>query len=209
MSFYRTSQLLAAPQGEFTCTPFYLAAVNELFPMSVQGGFLRIDVGCATARVCGHRQARNAFDRDGDHAMKFAEPSRSDRRQDAKINSAALYVWLSDACGQSNLAAIRPSASAAIVPSDGRITRLSRRSYIAPFTARGAPPWWSFILIWDGHGEEFGSGHCWLPRQIKPVIAAVRIGLTADCNGEKSCRCHVNSPTAIGVQTRATDCARC
>lgn len=37
----------------------------------------------------------------------------------------------------------------------------------------------------DGKGEEFGGGHCWLPSQIGEVIRNVNIGLQADGDGRK------------------------
>ena len=43
-----------------------------------------------------------------------------------------------------------------------------------------------FHLDLEGGGEEFGSGHCWLPQHIEPVIAAVRSGLDADGDGVKT-----------------------
>lgn len=42
-----------------------------------------------------------------------------------------------------------------------------------------------FHLDLDGTGEEFKTGHCWLPEQIKFVIEAVKLGLAADGTGEK------------------------
>ena len=42
-----------------------------------------------------------------------------------------------------------------------------------------------FHLDLDGEGAEFATGHCWLPEQIGPVIGAVRAGPEADGTGEK------------------------
>lgn len=42
-----------------------------------------------------------------------------------------------------------------------------------------------FHLDLDGKGEEFASGHCWLPDQIGAVIKDVAKGLAADGNGVK------------------------
>lgn len=42
-----------------------------------------------------------------------------------------------------------------------------------------------FHLDLDSEGAEFGSGHCWLPDQIKSVIAEVRRAERADGNGIK------------------------
>src|SRR5439155_21628089 len=37
-----------------------------------------------------------------------------------------------------------------------------------------------FHLDLDGTGAEFQGGHCWLPKQIGPVIDAIHHGITAD-----------------------------
>lgn len=42
-----------------------------------------------------------------------------------------------------------------------------------------------FHLDLDGEGEEFKTGHCWLPEQIETVIRDSRIAMGADGSGEK------------------------
>jgi len=42
-----------------------------------------------------------------------------------------------------------------------------------------------FHLDLDGTGEEYKTGHCWLPDQIKTVIETVRAGFNADGTGKK------------------------
>jgi N-acetylneuraminate synthase len=42
-----------------------------------------------------------------------------------------------------------------------------------------------FHLDLDGKGEEFSTGHCWLPDGIKNVMDAVKTGFTADGSGAK------------------------
>jgi sialic acid synthase SpsE len=42
-----------------------------------------------------------------------------------------------------------------------------------------------FHLDLDGTGAEFGAGHCWLPKQIAPVIEAIHHGVAADGTGDK------------------------
>ncbi|HMF94602.1 MAG TPA: N-acetylneuraminate synthase family protein [Vicinamibacterales bacterium] len=42
-----------------------------------------------------------------------------------------------------------------------------------------------FHLDLDGTGAEFSGGHCWLPRQIAPVIEAIHHGVAADGTGDK------------------------
>lgn len=43
-----------------------------------------------------------------------------------------------------------------------------------------------FHLDLDGTGEEYATGHCWLPEEISKVICDVKTGLGADGGGEKS-----------------------
>jgi len=42
-----------------------------------------------------------------------------------------------------------------------------------------------FHLDLDGTGEEYKTGHCWLPERIQAVIEAVQIAVQADGNGQK------------------------
>jgi N-acetylneuraminate synthase len=42
-----------------------------------------------------------------------------------------------------------------------------------------------FHLDLDGTGAEFGTGHCWLPKQIGPVIETILHGVAADGSGDK------------------------
>lgn len=42
-----------------------------------------------------------------------------------------------------------------------------------------------FHLDLDGSGAEYAPGHCWLPDQIAPVIAACRLGTVLDGDGNK------------------------
>tara|TARA_Y100001968_G_C19375867_1_gene727615 strand:- start:1127 stop:1582 length:456 start_codon:yes stop_codon:yes gene_type:complete len=42
-----------------------------------------------------------------------------------------------------------------------------------------------FHLDLEGEGEEFKSGHCWLPEQIKPIIESVKLSKQIDGTGDK------------------------
>lgn len=53
-----------------------------------------------------------------------------------------------------------------------------------------------FHMDLEGAGEEFESGHCWLPKHIGPVIEQVRHGLIADGEG-------VKKPTASELSDRS------
>ena len=43
-----------------------------------------------------------------------------------------------------------------------------------------------FHLDLDGLGAEYGSGHCWRPEQIEPVITGIKQGVSADGAGQKT-----------------------
>jgi len=43
-----------------------------------------------------------------------------------------------------------------------------------------------FHLDLDGKGEEYKSGHCWLPSEIEAVIQSTNLALSADGDGEKN-----------------------
>lgn len=53
-----------------------------------------------------------------------------------------------------------------------------------------------FHLDLDGEGDEFQTGHCWLPDAIGEVIAEIRAGLEAEGDGAKA-------PSAIEAVERA------
>lgn len=52
-----------------------------------------------------------------------------------------------------------------------------------------------FHIDLDGTGEEYKTGHCWLPDQIKTVIEAVRSGFQCDGTSEKK-------PTPVELSDR-------
>lgn len=43
-----------------------------------------------------------------------------------------------------------------------------------------------FHLDLDGEGDEYKTGHCWLPEQIAPIIRAAQVALEADGTGVKT-----------------------
>ncbi len=65
----------------------------------------------------------------------------------------------------------------------------SDHSVAAPVIERAVHRWGAsmieFHLDLDGKGEEFVTGHCWLPDQMKAVIHDIRTALEADGSGEK------------------------
>ena len=52
-----------------------------------------------------------------------------------------------------------------------------------------------FHLDLDGKGQEYKTGHCWLPEKIAPVISAAQAAMEADGNG-------VKAPTPVELPDR-------
>ena len=186
---------------QFSCTPFYLEAVEELRPFVA---FYKIAsyellVSRSARGLRRHRQTRRALHRHGDDG--------GDRAGRANAESARAHPT-SRCC-----IAYRP------------IRRRPRRPIFPPSPtirdATGCPAGWSdhtrrpavieravhrwgaaaveFHLDLDGEGAEYAAGHCWLPQEIAPVIARIRESLVADGNGLQG---------AAAVRTRRPRMAR-
>lgn len=90
-----------------------------------------------------------------------------------------------------NLSAIRTLKNN-VLPSDDR-TKIrfgwSDHSVHPGVISRAVHHWHArvieFHLDIDGRGEEFASGHCWMPEQIAPVIKNIMESMDADGDGVK------------------------
>ena len=86
---------------------------------------------------------------------------------------------------QSNLAAIETIRRACNTPV-GWSDHSASPAVIYRAVHRWGAEMVEFHLDLDGTGAEFGSGHCWLPNQIGPVIETVNRGVAADGSGQKA-----------------------
>jgi N-acetylneuraminate synthase len=171
---------------EFGCTPFDLEAVTELEP---HVAFYKVasyellwdDLLAACART-GKRiilSTGMATMDEVDHAVEVL-------RANGCPNPVLLHCTSSYPTPrrEANLAAIetlRNSTGCAVGWSDHTVE---------PGVISRAVHHWDasvveFHLDLDGKGDEFGAGHCWLPRQIGEVISQVRNGLESDGSGAK------------------------
>lgn len=177
----------AARGVAFTCTPFYLAAVAELEPYVAAykiasyellwGDLLRtcaatgkpivLSTGMATLPEI---QAAVAILRDAGCASPVL------------LHTVSAYPTPP---ADANLAAIEAMRAATGCPvgwSDHTVD---------PGVIHRAVHRWGACQIevhldLDGAGDEYRTGHCWLPQQIAPVIATVRTGFGADGDGVKA-----------------------
>jgi N-acetylneuraminate synthase len=171
---------------EFSCTPFYLAAVDELEPFVA---FYKI----ASYELLWHglleacaATGRPVIISTGMATMQeikaaVATLERGRCRDITALHCVSAYPAPPEEANLSAIAAIRNEAKVAAGWSDH--TR-------SPAVIERAVHRWGataveFHLDLDGKGAEYQAGHCWLPSEIAPVIARIREGERADGHGFK------------------------
>lgn len=171
---------------EFSCTPFYLQAVKQLEPYvafykiasyellwndllkacAMTGKPVVISTGMATMPEI--KSAVRTLEQAGASDVTV-------------LHCVSAYPSPAD---QSNLAAIQ-----AIRQETGTKTGWSDHSRTPAVIERAVHHWNASAielhLDLDGTGEEYHTGHCWLPDEIAPVIARIRQAFTADGDGFK------------------------
>ena len=171
---------------QFACTPFYLDAVAELEPhvdfykiasyellwddliraCARTGKPLILSTGMATLPEIQHAV-------DTAHNAGCAELTL--------LHCISGYPTPPHECNLAAIHTLRTACGCAVGWSDHSVSPavLSRAIH-----AWGASVI-EFHLDLEGEGEEFATGHCWLPAQMQEVIEMVKTSLTADGNGDK------------------------
>ena len=168
------------------CTPFYLEAVEDLYPFVdfykvASYELLWIDLLAACART-GKPLVLSTGMATFDEIDRAVADYRSEGGQELTLlHCVSGYPTPVHEC---NLAAIGTLASRYGCP-----VGWSDHSVSDAVIFRAVHHWGAsmieFHLDLDGHGEEYRTGHCWLPDQIQPVIKAVRDSFSADGDGQK------------------------
>ena len=181
---------------KFSCTPFYLDAVEELSP---HVNFYKI----ASYELLWN-ELLTACARTGKPVVLSTGMASMDEIQGAVetlhtagcldltlLHCVSGYPTPVDQC---NLAAIRTLADTFNCK-----TGWSDHSVSPAVIYRAAHRWNAamieFHLDLEGVGEEFKTGHCWLPDQIAQVIATVGDGFSSDGSG-------VKAPVAVELPDR-------
>jgi N-acetylneuraminate synthase len=169
---------------EFSCTPFYLDAVGELFPYvdfykiasyelmwddlleacARTGKPVVLSTGMATLSEVNH--ACSILRRAGCHDLTL-------------LHCVSSYPAKAEDCNLAAIGSLRQSCHCPVGWSDHSVD---------PGVIFGAVHRWGatmieFHLDLEGQGAEFAAGHCWLPEAMGRVITAVRSGILAEGDG--------------------------
>lgn len=171
---------------QFSCTPFYLDAVEELLPhvdfyKIASYELLWTDLLTTCART-GKPVVLSTGMATMDEIKTAVDTLRAAGCRDLTLlHCVSGYPTPLRQC---NLAAIKTLAE-----SFACTTGWSDHSVSPAVIYRAVHRWNArmieFHLDLEGEGEEFKTGHCWLPEQIREVINITADGFSADGSGEK------------------------
>ncbi len=171
---------------QFSCTPFYLEAVEELRPYvsfykvasyellvtplleacARTGKPVVLSTGMATMEEIAH--AANTLKRAGAADITL-------------LHCVSAYPTPAAEANLSAIAAIRDATGCKVGWSD----HTRRPAVIERAVHHWGATCVEFHLDLEGKGAEYASGHCWLPDEIAPVIARIKESLVADGTGFK------------------------
>jgi N-acetylneuraminate synthase len=173
---------------EFVCTPFYLEAVDELRPYvarykvasyellwhdliracTATGRPLLLSTGMATL----------------DEIAAAVRAAREGGGEGADVTLLHCVSGYPTPAAEANLAALETLRRTCNVPV-GWSDHTVRPAVIQRAVHRWGATAVEFHLDLDGSGDEFVTGHCWLPEAAAAMIAGIREALGTDGTGEK------------------------
>jgi N-acetylneuraminate synthase len=171
---------------EFSCTPFYLEAVKELAPYVAFYKVASYELLWSDLLKACAATKKPVIISTGMAIMPEIKAAVATLEQAGAGDITVLHCVSAypSPPEQSNLSAIE-----AIRKATGAKAGWSDHSRSPAVIERAVHHWNASAielhLDLDGTGEEYHTGHCWLPDEIAPVIARVRLGFVADGNGFK------------------------
>lgn len=172
---------------QFSCTPFYLEAVEELAPHVDFYKIASYELLVTPLLEACARSGKPVVLSTGMATMEeiVAAADTLKRAGAADITLLHCVSAYPTPVAEANLSAI-----AAIREATGCATGWSDHTRKPSVIERAVHRWQAsaveFHLDLDGEGAEYAAGHCWLPHEIAPVIARIRESLAADGTGFKS-----------------------
>lgn len=170
---------------QFSCSPFYLDAVHELEPYvdfyKIASYELLWDdllIACANTRKRVIISTGMANIDEISHAVNVL---RRNNCEPTVLHCTSAYPTPYNEANLSAIETIRKSLECEVGWSDHTVDPAVIHRAIHKWRAKVI----EFHLDLEGKGEEFKSGHCWLPNQISEVIKQVRRAEEADGDGVK------------------------
>ena len=171
---------------QFSCTPFYLDAVEELRPYvdfykiaSYELLWDDLIIECAKTKKDLVLSTGMATIDEIEHAVSVFK-----RYSNSKLTLLHAISGYPTPVKEANLKAIQTLREKFNLE-----VGLSDHSVSSEVITRAIYKWDAsmieFHLDLDENGAEYKSGHCWLPNQMKNTIDSINKGFLADGNGEK------------------------
>ena len=170
----------------FSCTPFYLAAVDELEPYVAFYKIASYELLWHGLLEAAAKTGKPVIVSTGMATMPEIVAAvetlkTSGCRKITALHCVSAYPAPPE---EANLSAIESIREAIGVP-----VGWSDHTHNPAIIERAVHRWGAsvveFHLDLDGKGAEYAAGHCWLPHEIAPVIARIREGERADGTGFK------------------------
>ncbi len=170
---------------QFSCTPFYLQAVEQLQPYvdfyKIASYELLWDELLLACAETGKPVLLSTGMATLDEVKHAVDLFANKRQQLSLLHCVSGYPAPIEQC---NLAAIQTLRDACGCP-----VGWSDHSVSPAVLQRAVHRWGAeiveFHLDLDAQGDEYAAGHCWLPEQIAPLIRDIRSAFTADGSARK------------------------
>ena len=170
---------------QFSCTPFYLEAVEELAPYvdfyKIASYELLWDDLLIACALSGKPVIISTGMANLDEIKHAVAVLRNNNCEPTVLHCTSAYPTPHYEANLAAIETIRNSTNCEVGWSDHTVNPGIIHRAINKWDAKVI----EFHLDLDGKGAEFESGHCWLPEQIGSVIKQVREGQEGDGNGIK------------------------
>ena len=168
---------------QFACTPFYLDAVDELFPFvdfykiaSYELLWDDLIIKCAETKKPLIISTGMATMEEIQHAVQIAK--QADVSKLTLLHCSSAYPTPIACANLSAIATIRDKTRCSTGWSDHTVSKAVLLRAIQKWDASVI----EFHLDLDKEGAEFSTGHCWLPEDIQEVISLTKESYLADGN---------------------------
>jgi N-acetylneuraminate synthase len=171
---------------QFSCTPFYVEAVEELAPYVDFYKVASYELLVTPLLEACARTGKPIVLSTGMATMDEIKAAAAILRREGAKGVTLLHCVSAypTPAAEANLAAIETIREATGFPV-GWSDHTRRPAVIERAVHRWNAAAVEFHLDLDGEGAEYASGHCWLPEEIAPVIARIRESFVADGEGYK------------------------